>query len=124
MEESPRGQIEHYFGSINYNNITKVDTNRGESFTRLANKGNKSFIDYNYNAGGKNIAAGGDYTKELKQSMAYVRNNNAQNAYKSSHDSILQQLRNEWSQISKNAAEQLQQNQEDSFTKFMRKWAK
>ena len=44
VEENSRGQIEHYFSAINYNKIIKVNTNRGEFFSRFNNRGNSVLL--------------------------------------------------------------------------------
>ncbi len=118
-EENSRGVIEHYFGALNYNKMLKVDTNRGESFCRLANKGKSGFLDTNYNYGGRNFSAQGNFSNEIKSALDYVRANSAKSGYVSKYDDIIAKLKAEWA--SKPA---VAQSNDSAFEKFIQRWAK
>lgn len=121
MEKNAKGSIEHYFGAANYDKMIKVSTDRGDDLTRLGHKAKKGFVDYNYNYNGLHRTVGGDFTKEIKNALAYIRNNGANNTYqpKNMKQKYINILKQQWAQ-----SQQPTPQEKDPFLAFCARWAK
>ena len=106
MEKNAKGSIEHYFGAANYDKMIKVSTDRVAS-------------NYNYN--GLHRTVGGDFTKEIKNALAYIRNNGANNTYqpKNMKQKYINILKQQWAQ-----PQQPTPQEKDPFLAFCARWAK
>lgn len=121
MEKNAKGSIEHYFGAANYDKMIKVSTDRDDDLTRLGHKAKKGFVDYNYNYNGLHRTVGGDFTKEIKNALAYIRNNDANNTYqpKNMKQKYINILKQQWAQ-----PQQPTPQEKDPFLAFCARWAK